>query len=330
MRRRHFIGALGATTLLAGCARSAGPRPIAIGNAAGSLNQTLAEVMRRQGLLQRFEVAPEIIEVADSTRIVRGIVGGTLAGSLMSGLGQVFAANEHGAELRIIGGAINRPTLALYTTRPEIRTLADLSGKVIGSGSVGALVHQLTITLLRKAGIPVDQVRFVSIGTSAEVFRAVRAGTVDAGVGPASSAEDAQSLGVRAIEGGNMAEQLPEFTYAGAWSSAAVIARERIALVRLLAAHATLYRLLQSPDGHQPFIAARQAVLPQATAQEHEAEWRFLDRLKPLASGLLLEPARLEYLQDINLQTGQQARRLPIEQVADFSLAREALQLSGA
>ena len=270
-----------------------------------------------------------LLEVADSARIVRGIVGGTLSGSLMSGLGQVFPANEHGGDLRIIGGAINRPMLALYSKREDIRTLADLRGRVVGSGSVGALVHQLTVTLLRQAGVPVDSVRFVSIGTSAEVFRAVRAGTVDAGVGPSSVAESAQSLGVHAITGGDMAEALPDFTYAGAWSSAAIIARERDTLVRLLAAHVLTYRLLQSEAGHQPFIEARRSVLPQADAQEHEAEWRFIQRLKPLADGLLLEPARIDFLQDVNIASGIQSVRLPFDRVADLSLAREALELAG-
>lgn len=325
--RRTALAGIAASSLLAACRGAGAPGPLAVGNAAGALNQTLAEMLRQQGFLRQFGLAPEIIEVADGSRIVRGIVGGSLTASLMSGFGQIFPAIERGADLRLIGGAINLPVLALYSGNPAIKGLAGLAGKTVGIGSIGALIHQLTVTLLRQAGIDPVSVRFVTIGSSAEIFRAVRAGTVDAGVGPASLVERASDLGVTAIAGGNMAAALPQFTYAGAWTSAAAIAQRRDELVRLLAAHLKLYRFAQSPEGRSAFIAARSAIMPKADPREHEAEWRFIERFRPLTNDLELSGARTDYLQDMNVTFGVQKARLPLERVADMSLASDARKL---
>src|SRR6185369_12284365 len=114
---------------------------------------------------------------------------------------------------KIINAATLLPWLALYSAKPDVRSLKDLEGKVVGAGAVGSLVHQLTVTLLRKYSVDVSRVRFVNIGSSADVFKGVAAGTVDGGAGPASFVDDADSYKVYAITNGNMSVELKDFTY---------------------------------------------------------------------------------------------------------------------
>lgn len=329
--RRQFVkfsaASLATGMSISACTSDSGGTGLAIANASGNLNLTLAEMMRRERLFEAYGVKVNPIEVADGTRILGGIVSGSLHASLISGIGQVFPAIAKGARLRIIGGAINRPQLAVYTRRGEIASLKDLESKVIGAGSVGALTWQLTVTLLRQAGVEVSKVRFVNIGSSADVFRAVAAGTIDAGAAAASLSEAPLPDGVRMIAGSNMAEALPQFAYSGAWASLEAIEQRRDELVRALAAHGRLYRLLHTDAGKAPFIAARKAVLPRATDSEHEAQWRFLQRWKPFAADLLIDPARIDYLQDLEASFGVNHRRLSFADVADMSLAKEALAL---
>jgi ABC-type nitrate/sulfonate/bicarbonate transport system substrate-binding protein len=287
----------------------------------------MAELMRQQGFLESFGLAPNIVEVADGSKILGGIVGGSLDASLMSGIGQVFPAIERGADLRIIGGGNLLPSLALYTSKDSVRSLKDLEGRAVGSGSIGALTYQLTVTLLKRAGVDASKVRFANLGSSTDIFRGVVAGTVDAGVGPASYAANPSRYHVRLIQGGNMAVALPDFTYQGAWTSRRLIDTARDTLVRVLAAHATLYRFVQSPAAKDAFIRARRTVLPKAPPEDHLEEWNFVQTYRPFAAGLILSPARLDVLQRLNLDFGVQKSLLPYGRVADMSLAEDALKL---
>jgi ABC-type nitrate/sulfonate/bicarbonate transport system substrate-binding protein len=333
-RRLLATGALlplagGAAPCLASAAAeaSASRLPIKIANASGALNLTMAELMRRERYLESFGLSPDIIGVADGTRILGGIVGGSIDASLMSGFGQVFPAIDRGAPLKIIGGGALLPMLALFSARPDIKTLKDLEGRTLGTGSIGALVYQLTVTLLRKYQVDTTKIRFVNIGSNADIFRAVGAGTIDAGAGEAALISEAARYGVHLIEHGDMSVELPEFTYQAAWTSDRAIATRRGTLVRALAAYARLYRLVQSPAGRQPFLAARRAVFAKAPESEHLANWNFIQRCKPFAVNLSLEPERLRYLQAINIDFKVQKSPLAYERVANMSLAVEALAL---
>jgi hypothetical protein len=61
-------------------------------------------------------------------------------------------------------------------------TIANAAGTV-GTGSVGSLLHQLMVGVLLKHDVELSKVRFVNIGASVDVFRAIVVGTVDAGAG---------------------------------------------------------------------------------------------------------------------------------------------------
>jgi ABC-type nitrate/sulfonate/bicarbonate transport system substrate-binding protein len=329
-RRKFLLGvstaaALGPSTLR--CLRAAGPASIRIANASGGLNLTMTALMKQEKFLEQFGLAPELMSVADGSRILGAIVGGTADISTASGFGQVFPAIEHGAQLKIVGGGALVPTIAMFTGKPYVNSLKDLEGRTVGTGSIGALVHQLVTALLKKYNVDVAKVRFVNIGSSADVFRAVSAGTVDAGPAAAALAEDADRYHVRMIPHGNMTVELKEYTYQGAWTSDQAIAKNRDALVRTLAAFAKMYRFTQTPEAKEAFIRARRSVFPTAPESDHEAEWKYIQTYKPFAVNLALSPERLRYIQELNVSFQEQKSVLPYEKVADMSLAAEALKL---
>lgn len=303
--------------------------PLKIANATGGLNMVMAELMRQQRFLELFGLAPEILGVSDGSKILGGVVSGSVDCSFMSGFGQVFPAIERGAPLRIIGGGALLPVLALFSSKPNIRTLKDLEGRTVGTGSVGALVYQLTVTLFRKYQVDVSKVRFVNIGSNADIFRGVSAGIVDAGVGEAALIGATAQYGVHLIDHGNMSVELKDYTYQGAWTSERRIATHRDTLVRGLAAYAKLYRFVQQPDSRLAFLGARRRVFPRAPESEHEALWNFIQTYKPFAVDLTLSPERLRFMQDLNVAFKVQQGMLPFDRVADMTLATDALKLLG-
>lgn len=307
--------------------RAAAPLGIKIANAAGALNLAMAELMRQQKFLESFGVAPEFLTVADGTRILGGVVSGSVDVSMASGFAQVFPAVEHGAPLKILAGGALLPALALFSSKPDIKTPRDLAGKTIGTGSVGALVHQLTVALLDKYGVDTTSIRFVNVGSSADIFRAVAAGTVEGGLADVTLIQEAAAHHVHLVEHGNLSSELPEYTYQGAWTSDRTIKAERESLVRTLAAYARLYRFVQDSGSRDAFLRARRSVFPNAPEREHMAQWSYIQTYRPFAVDLVLSPERLRYVQELNLRFRTQKAVMPFERIADMSLARDALKL---
>ncbi len=324
-RRELLLGASG--MVLSGAGLAANPARIKVANAGGSLNLTMGELMRQQRFLESFDLDPEILTVADGTRILGGIVSGSVDVSTASGFGQVFPAIERGAALKILAGGSLLPALALFSAKPGIRTLQDLAGKTIGTGSIGALIHQLTVSLLQKYQVDVSRIRFVNIGSSADIYRAVAAGTVDGGAVDVALIENAAEHRMHLLEHGNMSVELKEYTYQGAWTSDRMIATNRNALVRTLAACARLYRFVQTPQARDAFMRARRVVFPTAAGSEHLALWNYIQTYKPFAVTLALTPERLRYMQALNVSFKVQRQILPFERVADMSIAADALKL---
>jgi len=330
LSRRAMLVRLSAPAILAaaGCGRTSGSaNAVHIATAAGGLNLTMSELLRQQKFLESFDLEPDVVAMSDGTKIVGGIYSGSLDLSPMSGFGQVFPAIERGADLKIINAATLIPGQAMFSAKPNVRSLKDLEGKVVGVGGIGALVHQLTVSLLRKHDVDVSAVRFVNIGSVGDVFKGVVAGTVDAGTGPASFVDDAETYKVHAIPNGNMSVELPEFTYQAGWTSNRVIEARRDVLVRVLAAYARLFRFVAEPSSQDAFLRARKAVFPDAPEREHLGEWNYLQTYKPFAADLMLSPERVRYMQQINLDFKIQTEMLPFERVVDLSLAQDALKL---
>ena len=302
-------------------------RAIRIASAAGDLELTMNALMSQLGFMQALGLEPELLSVTDGTRILGAVVSGSVDISALAGFGQVFPAIEHGAALKILAGGALRPSLALFSAKPRIKTLAALSGKIVGTGSIGALIYQLTVTLLRKYGVSTAGIRFVNIGSSVDVFHAVRIGIVDAGAADAALIGEASRYGVHALEHGNISLELPEYTFQGIWTSDQKISSKRDALVRALAAYGKLFRFVESAAAKEAFQRARRSVYPNVSAADQQAHWNYVQTYKPYAVNLTLTPERLTYMQQLNVQFGIQSKLLPFEQVADMSLARDAVEL---
>jgi ABC-type nitrate/sulfonate/bicarbonate transport system substrate-binding protein len=326
--RRALLGQFSAAALLAGCGRAPrSPNAVHIATGAGGLNMTMSELLRQQKFLESFDLSPEVIPMADGAKILSGVFSGSIDVCPMSGFGQVFPAIERGADLKIINASTLVPELALFSGKQNVQTLKDLEGKVMGVGALGSLVHQLTVTVLKKYSVDVAAVRFVSIGSNTDIFKGVMAGTVDGGVGPSSLIEVADTYKVHAIPNGNMSVELKEFTYQAGWTSGRAIEAKRDILVRVLAAYAKLFRFVGQPAAQDAFIKAHRTVFPNVSEREHLAQWNFLQTAKPFATDLVLSPERVRYIQQINLDFKIQKEMLPYERVVDTTLAQDALKL---
>lgn len=339
--RRRFLrvgsqaAGLGLAAVLGplGFPRTAGAQsfPVTIITTAGNTTLSFVQLMKNLGYLTELGLEAEYVSIGDGSKIIGALVGGSADIAVGTGFSQVLPAIEKGGDLRIVAGANLLPTYAVYSSRPDIKELKDLVGRTVGTGSVGALQHQLMVALLKKHGIDPADVTFVNIGSAADVFRAVVAGTVDAGPSEIDVYDQQEKYGVHTLVGGKIWEELPEFTFQGTYTTTDAIAEKRDTLVRVLAAYAKLYRFISSPESREAFLQARlqtfQGTDPADVTAQGESQWNFYQSNQSYAVDLTLSEDRIRYLQELNVEHGIQQRILPYDEVVDMSLAAEALAL---
>jgi ABC-type nitrate/sulfonate/bicarbonate transport system substrate-binding protein len=331
--RRDVMKAMGA----AAAASVVGSRPafsqdknqvVNIVNTRGTATLTMQELMKRRRGLEEMGVKPNILYVADASKLMGSLISGENDICMFSGIGTVLTAIEKGAKIKIVAGALVKPEHAVYVKNPDIKSIKDLEGKTLGSGSTGALLHTMWVALLRKHGVDETKVKFVNVGGTPDVFRAVVAGVVDAGISEIDVYQEQKKYGVHVISEGDLWKELPNFTFQGAYASEDAINNKRDAIVRTLAAYAKLYRYVASPQSQQDFVDAQVGVLGgipnPANAQW---QWQFFKDSQIYATDLVLSEDRVRYMQDLNASLGVQKRVVPYAEATDMSLARDALKL---
>jgi ABC-type nitrate/sulfonate/bicarbonate transport system substrate-binding protein len=305
--------------------------PIKILSSQGAQVLTIAALVEQMGYYKQFKLSPEVLAVASGTNIVGPLLTGEADVCIFAGFSQLLAAMEKGAELKIIAGASIKGQQALFSANPAVRSVKDLVGKSVGTGAVGAQLHQVVTALLKKYGVEPSQVNFVNVGSSNDVFRAVVAKRVDAGNGQADILGSLEKLGVHMLSDGEYANELPLYTWQAAFTSKTTLAAKRDELVRTLAAFCKAFRYVQQGASRDDFIKAQlDALKPtnRETASEQAlSQWNYLQSHKIYAEDLIISPERVQYMQELNVALGLQKRIMPYDQIIDTSLARDAVAL---
>jgi ABC-type nitrate/sulfonate/bicarbonate transport system substrate-binding protein len=87
-----------------------------------------------------------------------------------------------GGPLKIILTNMDRPAYELWSSEPEIRTLADLQGKSVGIISRGDTMEVSTRLAMLQAGLDADTIAFMPLGAGTARLSALQAGAVPAAV----------------------------------------------------------------------------------------------------------------------------------------------------
>ena len=299
-------------------------------NTGGNSNLVNQELLKTQGFLDAVGLEAVHVNVADGAQATQAILSGKSDICMLAGAGPVPPAIESGVKLKILAGANLLAPQAVFAKRADIKSVKDLEGKTVGTGTMGAALHQKMVQLLRDKGVDEKKVTFVNIGSTTAVFQAVVAGKVDAGPADIDVYEEQARYGVHALTDGNMWSEMPLFTNQASYSSDAVIAEKRDVIVRALAAYARLYRFLSSPQSKDAFVGLYLQRFKSATASEPLSQWSFYQKYQPFAVNLVLSEERIRSLQELNVAMGLQKNILPFSQVADMSLARDAVQMIGS
>lgn len=113
--------------------------------------------------------------------------------------GELLEAGLNGERVVYIAGIANRVVLSIFA-KPEIRSLADLRGKVVSALSPGSISDHLARILFQEAGlVPGQDVKMLYLKTGPEILAALTTGVIDAGIISAPVTLKARQAGFKEI-----------------------------------------------------------------------------------------------------------------------------------
>ena len=181
------------------------------------------------GLFTKHGVSVDVKYLA-ATSAVQAMLGG---GEEVDFVGnQGIDAKLEGADLVYIAGGLPTFVFQLYS-RPEIKTIADLKGKVIAVTQPAASTDYATRIVLRKNGLDPDKdVKILYAQDSINVINTVITGNAAAGINSHPNALKLKAAGMKMLV--DITELKIPFLFTGILSSPKVVREKNEALTRFL------------------------------------------------------------------------------------------------
>ena len=233
--------------LLAGfCAFSASPAtgqtPVRINWTAVTGAQSGMFMAKQEGLFKKNGLDVELIHIQSSSRGIQAILAGEIAFSFMDG-SNAAQANLKGANIILVAGATNRQVFSLMAN-PEIKRIANLRGKKIGITRVGSSTHTSALYALGSAGLKTADYQLLPLLEVPNIFTALAAGQIDAGV--VSPPTNARAKKTGFVELMNIAKEGPEFVSVAVGTSRAYIKANEDIVRRVVRSYAEGIQIFKS------------------------------------------------------------------------------------
>lgn len=146
---------------------------------AKSLNYLPLFLGQQKGIYQAQGLDLELILVASRIQVTALMTGDLEFSGAQT---QVLGGAARGFPVKVAGFITVRPSFWLVA-KPEIRSVADLKGKIIGITAIGSSTDTLARYLVKKYGlVPDKEVAIFATGTTSNILAALKAGSVDAGM----------------------------------------------------------------------------------------------------------------------------------------------------
>ena len=155
-------------------------------------------VAEEKGLFRKYGIDAEVIVTGQGG--TAGI-GALLANDIqmVSSAGDILiAAALRGGDTVMVAGVVNKG-LQRITTKPEIKTPADLKGKRVGVTRIGAVSHSVLLMMLQRWKMSVNDIQVMQVGSSPNMLASLDKGGLDAAVLTIPSMFVAEDRGYRVL-----------------------------------------------------------------------------------------------------------------------------------
>lgn len=174
---RASVKVFNVVVLIFSHAALADARRVAVGVPVLDVTQSALYVAKDRGYFQKEGLEVDLILMRGSVANQALIAGNVDFTTVPTA---ALQAAIQGAPLKVVLSAFHKPMFWLYS-RPEIRSIKDLSGKKVAVSSLGAAGDSALRELIKKNGMDENrQVAILAIGTTATRLGALSTGVVDA------------------------------------------------------------------------------------------------------------------------------------------------------
>jgi len=285
---------------------------VRIGYSVGGLIPFPLIVAKENRFFEQAGFDVELINVPPSIAVT-ALVSGDIQYVIFAGT--TLNAAVRGLPVKLVMVYNDRPLFSLMS-KPEIRTIKDLKGKVLGVATLTSGESFLSRRLIKDAGIDVDkEMTLRVIGNTPDRLQALRAGVVDATTLTTPVDIIAERLGLRrlAFMGDTLESINGGFGVSDRW-------------------------LQQRPDQIKKMIAVAFRGMAHARAQRQESialimsKWRlerdvaekaFESTIKTWAENGIASDQALQAGIEESLKVSNIKQTVPTSRVADFTIARE-------
>jgi ABC-type nitrate/sulfonate/bicarbonate transport system substrate-binding protein len=110
-------------------------------------------IAQERGFFREEGIDPQLVQVQATAAIAATVSGEVNA---LGSVGSAIRAIQRGVPIKVLTVSLRRPLFWLVT-RPELKTFAELKGKVAGTTTIGGSQHTAGIRMLRRGGIDPDK-----------------------------------------------------------------------------------------------------------------------------------------------------------------------------
>jgi NitT/TauT family transport system substrate-binding protein len=275
-------------------------------------------VMHDVGFLKQEGLDMELVYIASSPTVARA----TLAGDIvLSGANSqvIVDAGLNGADLVAMGAITN--VVAFYVmAAPEIKTVADLKGKVVGVTRFGASTDFGMRMLLAKYGLEAARdVPFIQIGGMPELTAALTKRTVYAAPMSQPMVYLAQQAGMRMIA--NLAKEEIPFMHIGLTTSKRWVREHRAEAKAFIRAHGRAIHFMHTHKEETRAIFGRYTKIKDQGMLDGSIQYAY-DFMEKIP---LVKPQAFQVTLDQIAKTNPKARQAKPEQFYDNSLVQELI-----
>ena len=219
---------------------------------------------KQENLFKKHGLDVELVHIPSSSRGIQSILAGEIAFSFMDGV-NAAQANLKGANLTLVAGATNRQVFSLMA-KPEIKRIADLKGKKIGITRVGSSTHTSALFALNSAGLKPSDYQILPLMEVPNIFTALSAGQIDAGVMSPPTNSRAKKAGF--VELMNIAKEGPEFVSVAIGTSRTYVKAHEDIVRRVVRAYAEGVQVFKSNKAAALKMIANQLKVKEPEIQE--------------------------------------------------------------
>ena len=280
----------------------------------GSYNVTYlaAGVAQHKGFFRDEGLDADIV-VMTAPASIAALTNGDIDYSLLTGT--VIRAAIRGLPVRIVAGLMSS-SAHVFLSRPEIKTIKELSGQTIGLAGFGDATHVIARMILAKHGVDPDkEVQFIGLGSDSGRFNGLQQALVDMVVTSPPWDFEGKKLGYNIL---TRAYEHVNYPLAGVGVHQKTLQQNRGQVKRLIKSFVRANRFIRENREESAKILAAWGKIK----LEH-AYASYDSTVKIVSPDCSIPDDGLKILIDQAKRDVKVTRDVPLTEIADFTLLRE-------